>query len=56
MVYGICYFPLTKSEEVKNLGVAGRVINLDETIREFKMSTNVANFPLAVFIFLPIRL
>lgn len=23
MVYGICYFPLSKSEEVKNLGVAG---------------------------------
>lgn len=57
MVYGICYFTLTKSEKVKNLGVAGKLINLVETIREFKMSTNVANFPLqiAVFIFFPIR-
>ena len=39
MVYGICDFPLSKSEEVKNLGVAGKLIYLAETISGSKTLT-----------------
>ena len=26
MVYGICYYPLSRAEEVKNLGLAGKSV------------------------------